>query len=321
MYGHNLNPLLIQDLISKYGHQVTRKNIFEAGNRLKVSFRPLLGHKNIMSGRGTYDLSKLGISEEELNIEPPKIETDEEILARIESRFKALSTMSKAAAMGKTRALIISGPAGLGKTHEVMHAVTEGTPRFSMETDKITGYVRPTGLYKALFEHQRPGQVLVFDDADSIFADDTGLNLLKAACDTTDERWISWRSETKMEDSDGDRLPNYFRFDGTIIFITNYDFTQIIAKGHRLAPHFEALISRSHYLDLEMKTPRDYLVRIRQVMKKGLADLAPKEQDEVYDFLVENQNKIRDLSLRKVIKIAQLKNLQSDWKELALQLQ
>jgi hypothetical protein len=44
----------------------------------------------------------------------------------------------------------------------------------------------------------------------------------------------------------------------------------MIERGHKLAPHFTAMVSRSHYIDLAMKTNRDYLVRIRQVVNQGL---------------------------------------------------
>lgn len=318
---NQINSALIDTLRSKIGAQVTRKDIITIATTLKCEFRPLLRRIDLKCGRGLFDLNKLGSDSISEPSEPIIPETDEEIEARLESRFKALVTMSRAAAEGKTRSLIVSGPAGLGKTFEVMKVIQELQPRFQQETDKITGFIRPTGLYKALYEHQMPGQILVFDDADSIFFDDTGLNLLKAACDTTETRYISWRAETKMEDEEGERLPRWFQFEGTIVFITNYDFNHLIAKGNRLAPHFEALMSRSHYLDLEMKAPRDYLIRIRQVMKKGLANLSTKDQEEIYQFLVEHQSKIKDLSLRKVIKIAQIKMLQKNWKELASQLQ
>ena len=44
-------------------------------------------------------------------------ETDEEIRKRLDERFDAIEMMAGASCSGDIRALIISGPAGLGKSH------------------------------------------------------------------------------------------------------------------------------------------------------------------------------------------------------------
>lgn len=138
----------------------------------------------------------------------------------------------------------------------------------------------------------------------------------------TETRRLSWLTETKMEDEDGERLPRSFEFSGSIIFITNYDFDEMISKGNKLAPHFEALISRSHYLDLAMKTKRDYFVRIKQVVfGKGMLSrdgFTDSEANEIVNFVEENMNNLRELSLRMVVKLAGLLRMNRDsWKDLA----
>jgi hypothetical protein len=73
--------------------------------------------------------------------------------------------------------------------------------------------------------------------------------------------------------------------------------------------HFKALISRAHYIDTGMKSIRDYLIRIRQVVDMGmLADrgLTATEQKEVVDYIFSNAPKLRELTLRVVIKVANL---------------
>ena len=138
----------------------------------------------------------------------------------------------------------------------------------------MKGYVRATGLVKLLYQYRNAGQVIVFDDADAIFFDDVSLNLLKAVCDTTETRRVSWLSEGSLVDEEtAVRIPRNFEFKGTIIFISNYDFDAMIDRGHKLAPHLAALVSRAHYIDLAMKSRRDYLVRIRQVIEEGLLEI------------------------------------------------
>jgi hypothetical protein len=245
-------------------------------------------------------------------------ETDEEIDARILERFKILTELVESCTLGKSRSLIVSGPAGLGKSFNVEKYLEQYDPSGNDYTI-VKGYVRATGLYKKFFHYRNEGQIIVFDDADSIFFDDVSLNLLKSVCDTTENRKVSWLSEAKLiDDETAELIPNKFQFNGTIIFITNYDFDVMIERGHKLAPHLTALMSRSHYIDLTMKTKRDYLVRIRQVVREGMLNyLTNDDKADVMNFIEKNADNLRELSLRMAIKLGNLCNQGGDWKRLA----
>jgi hypothetical protein len=122
-----------------------------------------------------------------------------------------------------------------------------------------------------------------------------------------------------IDEESAERLPRSFDFDGTIIFITNYDMDAMIDRGHKLAPHLQALVSRAHYIDLAMKNRRDYLVRIRQVIKQGLLNgLTPAQRDDVVEFIEQNHESLRELSLRMAIKLGSLRRDGADrWERLA----
>jgi hypothetical protein len=253
-----------------------------------------------------------------ISYNPAFNETDEQIDARISERFDILNLLTNACITGDSRALIVSGPAGLGKSFTVEKTLAEWDPN-GVNHVIIKGYVRATGLVKLLYQYRDAGQVIVFDDADTIFFDDTSLNLLKAVCDTTEQRRVSWLSEGKLiDDESGVIVPRNFDFDGTIIFISNYDFDAMIDKGHKLAPHLNALISRSHYIDLALKTRRDYLIRIRQVIRAGmLSELTEKERSDVLNYIERNHHRLRELSLRIAIKIGNLRKSAENWERLA----
>lgn len=254
-----------------------------------------------------------------INHEPVVQETDAEISARISERFEILDALTEACTVGNARALIVSGPAGLGKSYGVEQVLRQWDPNEINHTI-IKGYVRATGLVKLLYQYREAGQVIVFDDADAIFFDDVSLNLLKAVCDTTERRRVSWLSEGALVDEESaERIPRSFDFDGTIIFITNYDFDAMIDRGHKLAPHLQALVSRSHYIDLAMKSRRDYLIRIRQVVQQGLLDnLTWHEKIDVTNFINKNHEKLRELSLRMAIKLGNIrKTNQGNWEKIA----
>jgi len=252
------------------------------------------------------------------------VESVEQIEKKLADRFEALEIMADATGRGINRSLIVSGPAGLGKSYTVETKLVE-LEKKGFHVSYIKGYVRPMSLYKLLYNSRYINSILVFDDSDSIFHDDVSMNLLKSACDSTDTRKLHWLSSSidKMFDEGGESVPENFEFEGSVIFITNYDFDTLIDSGNKLAPHFAALVSRSHYLDLSMKTKLDYLVRIRQVVRGGmLASRGFNKADEVIimQFIEDNMEQLRELSLRMVVKISTLfKMHKTGWQKLARQ--
>jgi hypothetical protein len=247
-------------------------------------------------------------------------ETDEEIDIKLRKRFKVLGEMTKAAIGGVIRAMIVSGPPGLSKSYTVERVLNDADPS-GKRTVIVKGFVRATGLFKLLYDYRHANNVIVFDDCDSVFLDQDAINLLKGACDTTDKRTLTWGAETRMVDEDGESLPRSFEFQGSVIFITNMCFDTMIANGGRNSEHLSAMISRSHYIDTGMKSQRDYLIRIRQVVEdEGMLanrGFRPNEVREIIDFIFDNAGRLRDLSLRAVIKLADLYRAGPNWKDTA----
>jgi hypothetical protein len=158
----------------------------------------------------------------------------------------------------------------------------------------------------------------VFDDCDTILFDDVALNLLKGALDSGKSRRISWLAESRVLKDEG--IPNSFNFKGSVIFITNLKFDKM--KSQKLKDHLDALQSRCHYLDLTLDTMRDKLLRIKQIASTGALfqdmDITEAGTDEIIAFMDANQNKLREMSLRMAIKIAQLyKSFPAKWQSLA----
>jgi len=257
-------------------------------------------------------------------VKPVRVESVAEIESKLKDRFEALEVMTDATGKGVNRALIVSGPAGLGKSYTVETKMAELESKGKNIT-YIKGYVRPLALYKLLYEARFPNSILVFDDSDSVFHDDVSMNLLKGACDSTDRRVLHWLSKSieKEADEDGESIPEKFEFEGSIIFITNYDFDALIASGNKLAPHFEALVSRSLYLDLAMKTKMDYIVRIKQVVRGGMLrkrGFSVSEETLILEFIVNNMEQLRELSLRMVVKLSNLYRMdKNNWQKFAKQ--
>ncbi len=149
----------------------------------------------------------------------------------------------------------------------------------------------------------------MLDDADSVFQDEVSLNLLKGALDTTKKRRISWRSEKVFEAEGGEDIPREFQFDGAVIFVSNINFQRAVQAGNKLSPHLEALMSRSYYLDLNMTGTRELIVRIKSVVRNTEIlvgepmNIKRKDADRIVSYIEDNQTKMRELSLRSIIKL------------------
>ena len=174
------------------------------------------------------------------------------------------------------------------------------------------------GLYAKLYEFSDTGNVLVFDDCDSVLMDDLALNILKAALDSGKKRKIFWNADSAKLRAEG--IPNSFEFKGSACFITNIKFENV--KSKRLQDHLEALMSRCHYLDLTLDTMRDKFLRIKQIAATGKLfkgyNFSDEEQEEVLAFMYTNKGKLREMSLRMALKIGDLKKINSDkWQALA----
>lgn len=232
-------------------------------------------------------------------------EPEEAIRARLSKRFNTMDRMIAGIIKGIVPSLIISGPAGLGKSFPVEQALEAHKAEDENFTfDIIKGSASAVGLYIALYRMSEGG-VLVIDDADDVFRDETALNILKGALDSNGKRIISWRKQAHwLEEQD---IPDRFEFAGQVVFLTNIDFEAQVLKGGSTAPHFKALMDRSLYLGLTLRTLQDYMVRIRMVIEGGMLDkydFAREQKDEILAFVDEHRRRFYHLSLRLIHQIA-----------------
>ena len=255
-------------------------------------------------------------------------ESDEEIIERTRVRFEILKDMTKAVKSGDVRAMIVTGPPGVGKSYGVEEVLAKDDlfdvmgqrkPKYEI----VKGSMSALGLYSKLYKFSDSKNILVFDDCDSVLLDDVALNILKAALDSSMKRTISWNSDSRLLRSEG--IPDKFEFRGGAIFITNLKFENVRSK--KLQEHLAALESRCHYIDLRMDTEREKCLRIKQIVfnpevgQKGMLDaydFEPVVKEEIVDYIMTNREKMRELSLRTVLKVADLrKSFPANWKEMS----
>ena len=251
-------------------------------------------------------------------------ESDEEVIERMRKRFAILDDMTKATKRGDVRAMIVSGPPGVGKSygvekvlgkHDIINQIAQdGRPA---KYEVVKGAMSAIGLYCKLFKYADKDNVIVFDDCDSVLQDELSLNILKAALDSKKTRRIHWNTDSFKLRNEG--VPDSFEFKGSAIFITNIKFDNV--KSKKMRDHLEALESRCHYVDLTIDTEREKMLRIKQIVGDGMLTeykFAEEVHEEIIDFIDINKKRLRELSLRTVLKVADLaKAFPTKWEAMA----
>ena len=275
-------------------------------------------------------------------------ETDEQIIERMRERFSILDDMTQASIDGVVRGMVVTGPPGVGKSFGVEQVLEKNSLFDKLAGNKlkfevIKGASSAIGLYKVLYQNADKNNVLVLDDCDTVLYDETSLNLLKAALDSSKKRKLSWNTDSALLRREG--IPDTFEFKGSVIFITNLKFDKVSNKNNttfkfkckgsviiitnlkfdkvrgKIKDHLDAIMSRCHYLDLTMDTTREKVLRCKQIVKDGMLNeyqFTKDEEAELMSFMIDNKDKMREISLRMVTKLADLKkSMASKWKRTA----
>lgn len=247
----------------------------------------------------------------------PKPRTDAQILSDLKERFDILSLLTKGAIAKNIRAMVVTGAPGVGKTYTVETMLENSKAPHEI----VRGSLSALHLYMLAYKYRKPGSVVVLDDADSIFNDEDALNILKALCDTSSTRKVSYMKEApQLREND---IPQSFEFNGAMIFISNLDFQTFVDEGkNKYAQHFEALMSRSLYLDLRLHNRNELGVWVEHISNSGKIfdreNVPNVLRQPILSFLKNNRDSLRELSIRTLMKVCQLaKDNPARWESLA----
>lgn len=297
---------------------ITRRQVNDVVAKFKVKYPVHITNPNNNVSRGVFNFS----AQMDTNIPavPVVLETDEELERRIRETYNSLYKLVGAVANNTVNSLIVAGAPGLGKSHDTNKALLDiNAGEYGYVFHR--GYIKATHLFRLLWENRLPGQTIVLDDVDAIFSDETALNILKAGLELKSTRMIGWGSEKEFLDSDNEVIPRYFDYQGNIIFLTNLNFSELAAGNSKNAPHLSALESRSLVLDLKIKTKREIMCKIKLTVQDGMLSskgFTEFEEAELLSFMEDNIDRMKEISLRSVEKLAALFLMdKTDWRSIA----
>jgi len=211
---------------------------------------------------------------------------------------------------------ILVGPPGLGKSYVVQKSLDDASLVQMTDYFIIKGHITPVKLFAALYMFRAKGQIVVLDDCDNIFKNEIGVNILKAATDTTN---CTVSYETNNEIRIGGVIVKDYVFHGTIIICTNVD----MAGGRgRQAEHLRAIDSRSVKVQLNIETREKKFAQLLNVvlntdyLKSDLgSQLSESQVIDMLKFIQRNLKDIKSLDLRLPTKVAAEMLAGPDWEE------
>ena len=216
--------------------------------------------------------------------------------------------------------LLVMGDAGTGKTHWVRQALRDAGVQGNVEMMK-GGTITAASLYVKMYLNNSAHRIMVFDDVDLLGHPERNkiIPMILGACQEGRDREVTWATAKKnalMEEYD---VPFDFKFNGKIIFITNYTWNDIKEKAKQWT---QAFSSRFNHAECIFTHEQKYMYTRHLVENEAMLSdnckahaykdsngkkLRGYPQDvivETLEFIDENYENFSDITPRVAVKVA-----------------
>ena len=199
--------------------------------------------------------------------------------------YQRLEEYLRAFAQGHFHLLILIGSGGLAKSRSV-RAALDGKGCW------IEGNATPFGMYAKLWRHR--DEFVVIDDVDALYADRSGVRLLKCLCQTEEEKAVAWHSDARSLERQG--IPREFTTKSRVAIISN--------DWKTLNKNVAALQDRGHVVFFEPSA-----AEVHAQAGTWFDDA------EIYQWFAANLQRVHEPSLRHYVRARELKAAGMDWTE------
>ena len=241
------------------------------------------------------------------------------IVSDVIGQFRSIEMLTQSFADSsvpfETRGLLISGDAGMGKTHAVARGLALANPKKVVPLQGSS--ISAARFFAELYECREQGSVLVIDDVDIIHKTRAELSqfldLIKGATEmTSDARQIQWLRTNKNNFLTSRHMPESFDFQGSLIWITNDTFDEIAkkAKGHWHAIKSRFLTKQFHLKPYEKVQYTLHLITDGALLGENCNVVAGGFPDNIIDdttkYIQKNWKKFEDMTPRNAMQLASI---------------
>jgi hypothetical protein len=215
--------------------------------------------------------------------------------------------------------LIVSGDAGVGKTYTVKKALRDTGHQANVEYIK-GGKITAASLYVKLYLNRAKHRIIVLDDCDIIHHAEKRqiVPMLLGAVELGQAGEVSWEVARKNPLMEEHNVPTSFKFEGSIIWITN-DSKDSIAKA---VPQWKnALFSRFNFAECVFTDEQKFMYTMHLVENRDMLGTNCQEYpggypnaiiSEASEYMSDNYRSLVEVTPRQAIKIADILNTNSD---------
>jgi len=145
-------------------------------------------------------------------------------------------------------------------------------------------------MYVRLYRHR--DQLVVIDDVDALYADRSGVRLLKCLCQTEEEKSVAWHSDARSLERQG--IPREFKTKSRVVIVAN-DWKTLDKNVAALQDRGHVLLFRPSAAEVHAQAGRWF------------------DDREIYEWVGVNLHRIGEPSFRHYVRARELKAAGMDW--------
>ena len=208
---------------------------------------------------------------------------------------------------------IVSGDAGIGKTHTVKQALIQACVQQNVEYIK-GGKITAASLYVKLYLNRAKHRIIVLDDCDIIHHADKKqiIPMLLGATELGQKGDVSWEVAKKNALMEEYNVPTRFDFEGSVIWITNDTVEDIAkaAKQWKQAIFSRFNISKCYFTDEQKYMYTMHLCEKLDMLGANCQEFPGGYSDDTIelalDYMSDNYRQLVEVTPRQAIKIADI---------------